>query len=42
MKTIEIKRGKVFLKEGDQGSDAYFIISGKMEVYVVKRMWTVN
>lgn len=32
MDVIEVKRGKVFLKEGDQGSDAYFLNSGKMDV----------
>ena len=32
MEAIEIKRGKVFIKEGEPGRDAYFINSGKMEV----------
>ncbi len=32
MDTIEVKRGKVFLKEGEYGSDAYFLNSGRMDV----------
>ena len=29
---IKVKPGTVFLREGDPGSDAYYLIAGKMEV----------
>lgn len=28
----KIQQGEVFLREGDRGSDAYYLISGKMKV----------
>jgi CRP/FNR family transcriptional regulator, cyclic AMP receptor protein len=32
MKQINVKKGKDFLKEGDESSTAYILLSGKMEV----------
>lgn len=32
MKQINVKMGKDFLKEGDEASTAYLLLSGKMEV----------
>jgi CRP/FNR family transcriptional regulator, cyclic AMP receptor protein len=29
---IKIQKGEVFLQEGDQGKEAFYLISGKMEV----------